>query len=195
MPEDNIIEELEEISQLVEESGGSEKPEDVKKELEEIEKIAASAEDKKDENKGSVAASATVATATAKKAPEKKEEKKSKEEQKPEKEEEKKKEEKKEEKPSEKQLEEKKSEGQKPEVKPAPEIKQVKAPEKAIHGSGFKFGAGVLVVIGIIIYAAAFYLRWEGWHIISHPPSSVIALTGTLLILAGGEVYYRGKVR
>ncbi len=194
MPEDNIIEELEEISQLVEESSGSEKPEDVKKELEEIEKIAASAEDKKDENKGSVAASAPVAAATAKKTSEKKEEKKSKGEQKAEKEE-KKKEENKEEKPSEKQLEEKKSEGQKPEVKPAPEVKQMKSPEKAIHGSGFKFGAGLLVIIGIIIYSAAFYLRWEGWHIISHPPSSVIALTGTLLILAGGEVYYRGKAR
>ena len=88
-----------------------------------------------------------------------------------------------------------KKEVKKKETKPAAVTTKKARPEQAIKGSGFKYAAGGLIIIGLIIYGLAFYLRWEGWRIISNPPSSVVAITGTLLILAGGEVYYRGRER
>ncbi len=69
-------------------------------------------------------------------------------------------------------------------------------PNKLVKSSlKFKIASSLLLVIGFGIYGLAFYLRWNGWHLISYPPSSIIALCGTLLVLAGGEVYYKGKKR
>ncbi len=149
MPKDDILDELEEISQLVE--GEEEKP--VTEELEEIEKIAgAAAAQPKEEKKEEVTKEA-----------------------------EKEKEEKVEKPPEKKEVKEEK--------KPIPE------PEKAIRGSGLKYASVILILIGLIIYGLAFYLRLNGWRIINYPPSSVVALVGTFLIIAGGEVYYRGLER
>ncbi len=159
MPEDNILDELEEISQLVE-GGEEEKP--VMQELDEIEKIAGAA--------------------AVKEVSEKEERK---EEAKEEKKEEEKREEKK---PEEKKTEEKKAPEERRPVPPT-------MPEKAIRGSGFKYASALLILLGVIIYGLAFYLRLNGWRIINYPPSSVVALAGTLFIIIGGEVYYRGLER
>ncbi|NPA74707.1 MAG: hypothetical protein GXO25_01325 [Euryarchaeota archaeon] len=175
MPDDDILGELEELSQIVE---GEEDIEKGLQEIEEITKDVSSDTSEKSEKKQKEQKSETkketdkkAAAGAAGAAAEPKKEKKS---------------ESKHEEPK------KEKEEQKPQPKPAPTM----TPEKAIkHGSGFKIASAVLIIIGFAIYVLAFYLRWNGWHLISYPPSSVVALSGTLLILAGGEVYYRGKER
>ncbi len=165
MSEEKIIDELEEISQMVE----GEDTVSVDEELQKIEELT-SEEPKEEKKEEKEAAKSAGAAAVAKKATEEK------------------KEEKKEEKAPEK-IEEKKPE------KPA-EKKPIKAPEKAIKPSnGFLYASAFLIIIGLIIYGLAFYLRWNGWRIVNNPPSSAVAIGGTLLILAGGEIYFRGKER
>ena len=111
----------------------------------------------------------------------------------PKKEEEVKKEEKKEEKEEVKEEKKEEVEKKKERVEKKPKLEK---PHEAIKtGSGFKYASASLVVLGAIIYGLAFYLRWNGWRLIANPPSAVVALVGTLLILAGGEIYYRGKKR
>ncbi len=74
--------------------------------------------------------------------------------------------------------------------------KKEKKPHEAIKtGSGFKYASVSLIVFGSVIYVLAFYLRWNGWRLIAYPPSAVVALIGTLLILGGGEIYYHGIKR
>ncbi len=161
MSEEKIIDELEEISQMVE----GEDTVSVDEELQKIEELTN--EEPQEEKKEEKEVAKTAATAeVAKKATEEKKEEKA-----PEK------------------IEEKKPE------KPA-EIKPIKAPEKAIKPSnGFLYASAFLIIIGLIIYGLAFYLRWNGWRIVNNPPSSAVAIGGTLLILAGGEIYFRGKER
>ncbi len=52
------------------------------------------------------------------------------------------------------------------------------------------------VIVGIVIYGLAYYLRWNGWSIVAFPPSMAVALVGALIIIIGGELYYRagGKI-
>ncbi len=159
MTEEKIIDELEEISQMVE----GEDTVSVDEELQKIEELT-------NEDKGEKAAGAVKGAAEAKKASEKKKEEPKKKEKSPEKKE--------------------KITGEK---KPKP---TVKSPEKAVKPSnGFFYASALLIIIGLIIYGLAFYLRWNGWRIINNPPSSAVAIGGTLIILAGGELYFRGKER
>lgn len=159
MTEEKIIDELEEISQMVE----GEDTVSVDEELQKIEELT-------NEDKGEKAAGAVTGAAEAKKASEKKKEEPKKKEKSPEKKE--------------------KITGEK---KPKP---TVKSPEKAVKPSnGFLYASALLIIIGLIIYGLAFYLRWNGWRIINNPPSSAVAIGGTLIILAGGELYFRGKER
>ena len=166
MSEEKIIDELEEISQMVE----GEDTVSVDEELQKIEELT-SEEPKEEKKEEKEAAKSAGAAAVAKKATEEK------------------KEEKKEEKAPEK-IEEKKPE------KPAEKKPTIKSPEKAVRPSnGFLYASALLIIIGLIIYGLAFYLRWNGWRIVNNPPSSAVAIGGTLLILAGGEIYFRGKER
>ena len=74
--------------------------------------------------------------------------------------------------------------------------KEIQKPHEAIKtGIGFKYASVSLIVFGAVIYILAFYLRWSGWRLIAYPPSAIVALVGTLLILAGGEMYYHAKKR
>ncbi len=70
-------------------------------------------------------------------------------------------------------------------------------PEKMIKREFhlYRIASALLIGIGLAVYALAFYLRWDGWRLVRFPPSAAIAIVGTLLILGGGEVYYRGKRR
>ncbi len=159
MSEEKIIDELEEISQMVE----GEDTVSVDEELQKIEELTSGTKEPQEEKKEEKEVAKAAATAAvAKKATEEKKEAKK----------------------------EKKA----PEKKP--EKKNIKAPEKAVKASnGFLYASALLIIIGLIIYGLAFYLRWNGWRIVNNPPSSAVAIGGTLLILAGGEIYFRGKER
>ncbi|NPA74755.1 MAG: MMPL family transporter [Euryarchaeota archaeon] len=67
--------------------------------------------------------------------------------------------------------------------------------EKRIINRGnaqkFKKVGSVTVLVGLVVYAMAYYLRWNGWRIVSFPPSLLVALIGALVIIIGGEVYLR----
>ncbi len=57
----------------------------------------------------------------------------------------------------------------------------------------YKKAASVLIGLGLITYGAAFYLRWIGWSLVSYPPSVIVAIFGVLVIITGGEIYYRSE--
>ncbi len=148
MAEEEILKELDELSEIVE---GGENRTKMEEELKVIEEITSETEEEKEE-----------------KVEEKVSEKKEEVEEKPE-----------EEKPKEKKEVEKKRE----------------KPEKMIGRplTFYRIASASIIAIGLIIYGLAFYLRWEGWRLIRYPPSGIVAIVGTLLILGGGEIYYRGK--
>ncbi len=178
MSEEKIIEELEEISQMVEGESAS----SVHEELNQIEKLASEAEKESTAKEPEKEPSKAEKTAPAKEPKEeKKEEKKQKEVEK-----------------KEENKEKVEAKGEKTEKKVPEKAKSPKtmAPEKAVRtGNGLLYASALVIVLGLIIYAFAFYLRWNGWRIINNPPSSAVALGGTLLILAGGEMYFRSKQR
>ena len=60
-------------------------------------------------------------------------------------------------------------------------------------GKGYIFSSITLIATGSIIYSSAFYLRWIGWNMINSPSSFLIALAGIIIIMAGGEIYYRRR--
>ena len=70
-------------------------------------------------------------------------------------------------------------------------------PEKAIKKYGtWKYASGILIAIGTIIYILAFYLRLcAGWRLINYPPSALVAAAGVILMIIGGDFYFRAKVR
>ncbi len=70
-------------------------------------------------------------------------------------------------------------------------------PERAIKKySALKYASGIFIAIGTIIYILAFYLRlYAGWRLINYPPSALVAAAGVILMIIGGDFYFRAKVR
>ena len=72
------------------------------------------------------------------------------------------------------------------------EKKESKVSEE--EGNTYVYSSVIVMIIGAFLYGLAFYLRWIGYKMINSPSSFFIALLGVVVILTGGEIYYRGKV-